>query len=72
MNNRGFAAGFYVGRYKSNGESYALTIGHYDVEELPDDSPARWFYLFDFPEDLEDGFATILEDKYFQIGVFHD
>ena len=62
--------GYYVGRFMREG------IGHYMTIEKADYSKVshgpHWFHLFNFPENLEPGFADLVEDKYFQLGVFHD
>lgn len=65
-----FSAGFYVGRYKNDDDVFYLTIEKADYSKVS--HGPHWFHLFDFPENLEPGFAQLVEDKYFQLGVFHD
>lgn len=65
-----FATGYYVGDYRSDDVNYYLVIEKADYSSVS--HGPTWFYLFDFPDDLEPGFAQLVESKYFQAGVFSD
>lgn len=58
----------YIDHYEEDGESRFLVLEKADFSSIS--HGPMWFYLFDFPEDLEPGFGELVESEYFLSGVF--
>ena len=61
---------FYVGQYRREREIQNLSIEKSDFSAIA--GGKNWFYLFDFPDGLEQGFPNIMDSAFFQAAILSE